>query len=221
MSRTRCATPHSAYFATLDDSLQTTGPNDAPFRCERIPNRSQAMFSANLQIPLLDLVIVVVYMVGILAVGILATRRQKMTGDVYFLAGRSLGWITVGAALFASNISTIHVVGLAASGYSEGLVWGNFELAAGLHADHSRPGICAVLLPQPDRYAAGISGTSFRSGVALVPRLHGHSGGTVHPHRDEPVCQRDGVRTILRHQCNCVDPDHFGDYRNLHGAGRA
>jgi SSS family solute:Na+ symporter len=36
----------------------------------------------------------------------------------------------VGAALFASNISTIHLVGLAASGYNEGLVWGNFEWMA-------------------------------------------------------------------------------------------
>src|SRR5687768_7519401 len=35
-----------------------------------------------------------------------------------------------GAALFASNISTIHLVGLAASGYNEGLVWGNFEWMA-------------------------------------------------------------------------------------------
>ena len=90
------------------------------------------MFSCPIcQIPVLDLAIIIVYMLGILAVGILATRHQKMTGDAYFLAGRSLGWITVGAALFASNISTIHVVGLAASGYSEGIVWGNFELAAG------------------------------------------------------------------------------------------
>jgi SSS family solute:Na+ symporter len=38
----------------------------------------------------------------------------------------------IGAALFASNISTIHLVGLAASGYSEGIVWGNFEWAAAL-----------------------------------------------------------------------------------------
>ncbi|MBG99443.1 MAG: sodium:glucose symporter [Solibacterales bacterium] len=89
------------------------------------------MFSTDLQIPILDLVIIVLYMLGILVVGILSTRHQKMTGDTYFLAGRSLGWVTVGAALFASNISTIHVVGLAASGYREGIVWGNFELAAG------------------------------------------------------------------------------------------
>jgi SSS family solute:Na+ symporter len=38
----------------------------------------------------------------------------------------------VGAALFASNISTIHLVGLAASGYNEGLVWGNFEWLASI-----------------------------------------------------------------------------------------
>lgn len=88
------------------------------------------MLGAELRIPLLDLVIIVAYMLGILAIGILSTRRQKMTGEAYFLAGRSLGWVMIGAALFASNISTIHLVGLAASGYNEGLVWGNFEWAA-------------------------------------------------------------------------------------------
>ncbi len=88
------------------------------------------MFGSALRIPVLDLVIIIAYMLGILAVGVLSTRRQKMTGEVYFLAGRSLGWVVIGAALFASNISTIHLVGLAASGYNEGLVWGNFEWAA-------------------------------------------------------------------------------------------
>jgi len=53
-----------------------------------------------------------------------------MSSDQYFLAGRGLNWALVGAALFASNISTIHLVGLAASGYNEGLVWGNFEWMA-------------------------------------------------------------------------------------------
>jgi len=57
-------------------------------------------------------------------------RRIKITGNVFFLAGRSLSWPLVGAALFASNISTIHLVGLTASGYNEGLVWGNFEWMA-------------------------------------------------------------------------------------------
>ena len=83
-----------------------------------------------LRIPVLDLIIIVVYLVGITAVGILATRRQRVTASTFFLAGRSLRWGMVGAALFASNISTIHLVGLAASGYNEGLVWGNFEWMA-------------------------------------------------------------------------------------------
>lgn len=81
-------------------------------------------------IPLLDLVIIVGYLFGILAIGILSVRKMRLTSQGYFLAGRSLRWGMVGAALFASNISTIHLVGLAASGYNEGLVWGNFEWMA-------------------------------------------------------------------------------------------
>jgi len=83
-----------------------------------------------LNLPLLDLVVIVVYLVGILAVGLFSVRRVKLTGDVYFLAGRSLRWPVVGAALFASNISTIHLVGLAEGGYLYGLVIGNFEWMA-------------------------------------------------------------------------------------------
>jgi SSS family solute:Na+ symporter len=81
-------------------------------------------------IPKLDLAIIVTYLVGILLAGVLSVRHLKVTGNVFFLAGRSLSWPVVGAALFASNISTIHLVGLTASGYNEGLVWGNFEWMA-------------------------------------------------------------------------------------------
>jgi SSS family solute:Na+ symporter len=70
------------------------------------------------------------YMCGILAIGLLSVSRTRVTGAVFFLAGRSLSWPLVGAALFASNISTIHLVGLTASGYNEGFVWGNFEWMA-------------------------------------------------------------------------------------------
>jgi SSS family solute:Na+ symporter len=86
----------------------------------------------DLTINTIDLAIIIVYLVGILLVGILSVSLKKMTSEGYFLAGRGLGWIMVGAALFASNISTIHLVGLAASGYNEGLVWGNFEWLASI-----------------------------------------------------------------------------------------
>jgi SSS family solute:Na+ symporter len=85
---------------------------------------------STMRIPTLDLCIIVAYIVAILLIGVLSANKSKVTGQVFFLAGRSLPWGVVGAALFASNISTIHLVGLTASGYNEGLVWGNFEWMA-------------------------------------------------------------------------------------------
>jgi len=81
-------------------------------------------------ISLVDSIIIIAYIVGILIIGIMSVKLKKITSEGYFLAGRGLKWPFVGAALFASNISTIHLVGLAASGYNEGLVWGNFEWLA-------------------------------------------------------------------------------------------
>jgi SSS family solute:Na+ symporter len=83
-----------------------------------------------LNIPRLDLGIIIGYILAILLLGVFSSRRKKITGQIFFLAGRSLPWGVVGAALFASNISTIHLVGLTASGFNEGLVWGNFEWMA-------------------------------------------------------------------------------------------
>ena len=82
------------------------------------------------QIGFIDSSIIIIYLIGILVIGIMSVRLKKMTSDGYFLAGRGLNWAVIGAALFASNISTIHLVGLAASGYNEGMVWGNFEWLA-------------------------------------------------------------------------------------------
>lgn len=82
-----------------------------------------------MNIATIDLVLIVTYLVGIVLVGLLVVKK-KQTSQEFFLAGRKLKWPVIGAALFASNISTIHLVGLAASGYNEGLVWGNFEWLA-------------------------------------------------------------------------------------------
>jgi SSS family solute:Na+ symporter len=77
-----------------------------------------------------DLFVIAAYMVGITTVGIWVGYRRHTTSKQYFLADKSLGWFTIGAAMFASNISTIHLVGLAASGADQGLVIGNFEWMA-------------------------------------------------------------------------------------------
>ena len=80
-----------------------------------------------LTIESIDLTIIIVYLVAISFIGLIASRKQAKTSSGYFLAGRSLRWPMIGLALFATNISTVHLVGLAADGYRVGLVIGNFE----------------------------------------------------------------------------------------------
>ena len=62
----------------------------------------------------LDLVVIVGYFGLILGIVWWVSRRQKKTSDSYFLAGREMGWFVVGASIFASNIGSEHLVGLAA-----------------------------------------------------------------------------------------------------------
>src|SRR3990170_7551045 len=64
----------------------------------------------------LDWVVIAFYfaLLGTIAIWVI-TRKQKNTAD-YFLAGRNLGWFVVGASIFASNIGSEHVVGLAGAG---------------------------------------------------------------------------------------------------------
>jgi SSS family solute:Na+ symporter len=56
--------------------------------------------------------------------------RNRNTVDDYFLAGRHLGWPVVGASIFASNIGSEHLVGLAGSGATSGVALAHFELHA-------------------------------------------------------------------------------------------
>lgn len=77
-----------------------------------------------------DVVVIAIYLIGITGFGIWVGYRKNASSDQYFLANKSLGWFTIGAAVFTSNISTIHLVGLAAGGAGDGMVIGNFEWMA-------------------------------------------------------------------------------------------
>lgn len=86
----------------------------------------------SLEVHWIDLTIIIAYMLGIVALGCWAGMRRKgAKGSDYFLAGKSLRWPLIGLALFATNISTIHLVMLAQSGYCSGLLYGDFEWMAG------------------------------------------------------------------------------------------
>jgi SSS family solute:Na+ symporter len=88
------------------------------------------MILAQMAISTTDLVIIIAYLIGIMTVGIWAGYRKRSSSEQFFLAGRSLPWTIIGPALFCANISTIHLVGLAADGYRVGLAVGNFEWMA-------------------------------------------------------------------------------------------
>ncbi len=83
-----------------------------------------------MHIATIDIIVIAVYLIGITLFGIWVGYRKKTSSKEYFLANKSLGWFTVGAAVFTSNISTIHLVGLAAGGAKDGMVIGNFEWMA-------------------------------------------------------------------------------------------
>ena len=71
-----------------------------------------------MQIGAYDLAIIVVYFVFIVGLGCWCGLRKKKTeqAEEYFLAGKTLKWPVIGLALFATNISTVHLVSLAEAG---------------------------------------------------------------------------------------------------------
>ncbi len=83
----------------------------------------------------LDWTVIALYFLVVFGVAIYATTREraaKRTSTEYFLAGRNAGWFLVGGSLFASNIGSEHLVGLAGTGAASGVAVGQFEILASL-----------------------------------------------------------------------------------------
>ncbi|MHC4456385.1 MAG: sodium:solute symporter [Planctomycetota bacterium] len=78
----------------------------------------------------LDWLVLVGYFVLLFGVAWWVILKSKDTADDYFLAGRNLGWWIVGASIFASNIGSEHLVGLAGSGCTDGVAMAHYELHA-------------------------------------------------------------------------------------------
>ena len=78
----------------------------------------------------LDWIVLGIYFLILIVVAVwVALQRNKNTED-YFLAGRNVGWFVIGASIFASNIGSEHVVGLAGTGFSSGTPLAHYELHA-------------------------------------------------------------------------------------------
>ncbi len=77
-----------------------------------------------------DWLVIAGYFAVILGLAWWVIRRRQDTSTDYFLAGRHLGWFIVGASIFASNIGSEHLVGLAGSGATDGVAMAHYELHA-------------------------------------------------------------------------------------------
>src|SRR5579864_8794970 len=82
------------------------------------------------QITPIDWVVIAIYFGILLGVAWWVVKRGKDSAADYFLAGRNLGWWVIGASIFASNIGSEHVVGLAGAGATSGVALAHYELHA-------------------------------------------------------------------------------------------
>jgi SSS family solute:Na+ symporter len=79
---------------------------------------------------LIDWLMIAAYFAVLLGVAWSVVRKNQDTAADYFLAGRNLGWWVIGASIFASNIGSEHIVGLAGSGAKDGVALAHYELHA-------------------------------------------------------------------------------------------
>ena len=83
----------------------------------------------------LDWSVISLYFIVVFGIAYITAIRGKskdQTSAGYFLAGRNVGWFVIGASLFASNIGSEHLIGLAGTGAASGIAVGQFEVLASL-----------------------------------------------------------------------------------------
>ncbi len=78
----------------------------------------------------LDWLAIALYFGVLFCVAWWVVKSRKDTATDYFLAGRNLSWWVIGASIFASNIGSEHIVGLAGSGAKDGVAMAHYELHA-------------------------------------------------------------------------------------------
>lgn len=76
----------------------------------------------------LDWIVLGLFCGALVGIVVWVSRMKEDTSSDYFLAGRDAGWIAIGASIFASNIGSEHLVGLAGAGASSGMAMAHWEM---------------------------------------------------------------------------------------------
>ena len=71
----------------------------------------------------LDWFVLSIYFLLLIGVAVWVVIQKNKNTEDYFLAGRNVGWFVIGASIFASNIGSEHVVGLAGTGFESCLLY--------------------------------------------------------------------------------------------------
>ena len=79
----------------------------------------------NINLDSIDFIVIALYFIGIIVYGI--SQSKRASSEEYFLGGRSLTWPVVGISLFAANISSSTLIGLAGSAYVLDMTVYNYE----------------------------------------------------------------------------------------------
>jgi SSS family solute:Na+ symporter len=76
----------------------------------------------------IDWIVLGIFCLGLIGIIIWVTRKKDETSTDYFLAGRDATWLAIGSSIFASNIGSEHLVGLAGAGASSGMAMAHWEM---------------------------------------------------------------------------------------------
>ena len=77
---------------------------------------------------LLDWIVIGIFALALIGIIVWVFRQKDETSGDYFLAGRDATWIAIGASIFASNIGSEHLIGLAGAGASSGMAMAHWEI---------------------------------------------------------------------------------------------
>ena len=75
-----------------------------------------------------DWIVIAIFFVAMVWIVWNVSRKKKETSGDYFLSGRTATWIAIGASIFASNIGSEHLIGLAGAGATSGMAQAHWEI---------------------------------------------------------------------------------------------
>ena len=77
---------------------------------------------------LLDWLVIALFFLALIGIIVYVMRQKQGNAEDYFLGGKDATWIAIGASIFASNIGSEHLIGLAGSGASSGMAMAHWEI---------------------------------------------------------------------------------------------